>query len=102
MTRVKPSTLENCFEASQVKIHGHFPLLLNDDNIQEVEDDVLDCIRVAGLHLSQSAFRTLFILPVTETVEDPVSDIENGILKTYLLNEADEPEAEILLPGFTS
>jgi len=45
------------------------------DNIQEVEDDILDCIRI----------------------EDPVNEIEDGILATYLPNEADEPEADIPL-----
>jgi len=39
--------LESCFEASQVKIHGPLPLPVDVDNIQEVEDDILDCIRVA-------------------------------------------------------
>jgi len=44
---VKPSTLGNCFEGSQVKIHGPSLLLVDVDNVQEVEDDILDCIRVA-------------------------------------------------------
>jgi len=43
---------------------------------------------------SQSALRSQFIDPATETVEDTVSDIENGILAAYLPNEANEPEAE--------
>ncbi|KAF8458650.1 hypothetical protein BGX38DRAFT_1152452 [Terfezia claveryi] len=49
-----------------------------------------DCIRVAypGLYPQ-------FIHPPTETIEDPVSDIENGILETYLPNEADEVELKI-------
>jgi len=46
-TGVKPSTLENCFEASEVKIHGLFPPPVDVDNIQEIEDDILDCIRVS-------------------------------------------------------
>ena len=81
-------------------IHRLFPLPMDVDNIQEVEDDILDCIRVAHptLQQSQSELRTQFIYPATETVEeDPVSEIEDGILATYLPNEADEPEADIPL-----
>jgi len=48
------------------------------------------------MQISQSALRTQFIYPATETVEDPVSDIEDRILAAYLPNEADEPEAEPL------
>ncbi|KAF8417397.1 hypothetical protein EV426DRAFT_706093 [Tirmania nivea] len=68
-------------------------------NQQNSEDEILDFIRVAhsGLKLSQVALRTQFIDPPTEIVEDPVSDIENEILATYLPNEANEPEAEALL-----
>jgi len=72
----------------------------NVHNTQQVEDDILDCIRVVhpGLQLSQSALRSQFINPATKTVEDPVTDIENGILAAYLPNEADEPEAECTVP----
>ena len=67
--------------------------------MQEVEEDILDCIQVVhpGLHLSYFTLRTQFIHPSIETVEDPVSDIENGILAAYLPNEADKPETDILL-----
>jgi len=41
--------------------------------------------------------QTQFIYSATETVEDPVNEIEDGILATYLPNEADEPEADIPL-----
>jgi len=98
-TGVKLSTLENCFEASQVKIHGPFPLPVDVDNIQELEDGILDCIRVAHptLQLSQSELWTQPIYPATDTVEDPVSEIEVGILAAHLPNEASELEADIPL-----
>jgi len=50
------------------------------------------------MQISQSALRTQFIYPATETVEDPVSDDEDRILAAYLPNEADEPEAESPVP----
>ncbi|RPB21070.1 hypothetical protein L211DRAFT_851809 [Terfezia boudieri ATCC MYA-4762] len=92
------SLLENCFEASQVKFHGPF-LPSEVDDMHEVEDEILGCIQVVhpGLQLSPSALQSQFIDPPNETVEDPVSDIENGILAAYLPNEADEPDAEVSL-----
>jgi len=66
------------------------------DNIQKVEDDILDCIRVAHPTL-QLELRTQFIYPATETVEDPSNEIKDGVLAIYLPNEADEPEADIPL-----
>ena len=101
-TGVKTTTLENCFEASQVKIHGPF---LSDidfevDDMPEVEEEILECIRVAhpGLQLSRSALQAQFISPPTEVVEDPTSDIENAILATYLPSQANEPETEASPP----
>ena len=70
------------------------------DDMLEVEDEILDCIRVAhpGLRLSRSALQAQFISPPTEIVEDPTSDIENAILATYLPSQANEPETEAPLP----
>ncbi|KAF8426745.1 hypothetical protein EV426DRAFT_702358 [Tirmania nivea] len=39
-----------------------------------------------------------FISSPTEVVEDPISDIENAILATYLPSEAHVPETEAPLP----
>ncbi|RPB20165.1 hypothetical protein L211DRAFT_895019 [Terfezia boudieri ATCC MYA-4762] len=57
----------------------------------EVEEEILECIRVSnpGLWLSRSA---LHISPPTEVVEDPITDIEIAILATYLPGEAYEPK----------
>jgi len=93
LSGVKPSTLENCFEASQVKIHGPFPLPVDVVNIQEVEGNIPDWIRVAHPTL-QLELRTQFIHPANETVEGPVNEIEDGIMAAYLPNEADEPKAD--------
>ena len=66
----------------------------------EVEEAILECIRVAhpGLQLSRSALQAQFISPPTEVVEDPTSDIENAILATYLPSQSNEPETEAPLP----
>jgi len=39
-------------------------------------------------------YRGSTVSPATEAVEDPVNEIEDGIMATYLRNEADEPEAD--------
>ena len=102
-TAVKPSTLEHYFDASQVKIHGPFqPTPESDpavDNIHEVEEDILECIRVIhpSLQLSPSELRTQFITPSAEIVEDPIDTIEHAILATYLPNEVNDPDSEALV-----
>ncbi|KAF8422938.1 hypothetical protein EV426DRAFT_717867 [Tirmania nivea] len=62
----------------------------------EVEEEILECIRVVhpGLQLSRSELQHQFISPPTEVVEDPITDIENALLATYLPTEAYEPETE--------
>ena len=93
-TGVKASTLENCFEASQVKIHGPFlPAPDSEvDDMPEVEKEILECIRVAhpGLQLSRSTIQLQFISPPREVIEDLTSDIENAILEAYLPSQANE------------
>ena len=92
-TAVKPSTLENCFEATQVKLHRPF---LPTENIAEVEDEILDCIRVVhpDLQLSRTFLHPQFIDPPSEIVDNPISDIEDTILATYLPTPATESEPE--------
>ena len=102
-SKVKASVLQHCFKASQVKIHRPFlPEVLQPEDyalndIQKVENNILNYIQVIylGFHLSQSVQQTKFICLANETIEDPISDIENEILATYLRNEANEPEADI-------
>ncbi|RPB20015.1 hypothetical protein L211DRAFT_852721 [Terfezia boudieri ATCC MYA-4762] len=65
----------------------------------EIENEILECIRVMhpGLQLFPSVLQNQFIDPPNKTMEDPVIDIESGILAAYLPNEADEPDAEVSL-----
>ncbi|RPB21821.1 hypothetical protein L211DRAFT_888251 [Terfezia boudieri ATCC MYA-4762] len=101
-TGVKTSSLEHCFAASQVKIHGPFlpDIDLEINDMPEVEEEILECIHVVhpGLQLSRSELQHQFISPPTEVVEDLITDIENALLATYLPAEAHEPEAEAPLP----
>ncbi|RPB21223.1 hypothetical protein L211DRAFT_851593 [Terfezia boudieri ATCC MYA-4762] len=56
-TGVKTSSLEHCFVASQVKIHGPFlPGIDLEIDMPEVEEEILECIHV--VHLGHS-FRDL-------------------------------------------
>ena len=98
-TRVQTTTIQHCFRTSQVKVHGPAPSLISND-IQDIEDDIYECIRVVhpGLQLSNTTIREEFIHPVDEYIEDAVNNIEANILASYTPVDEDEPEPESQQP----
>lgn len=57
---ITSTTIEHCFSKSQIKLHGPYQLELSPHgmdpsiNIEDIEDEILDCIRVAHPGLSMN------------------------------------------------
>ena len=99
-TEAKTSTLEHCFEVSQVKIHGPYPYAIKSRALKLSLRTIYESIGVAhlGFTMTRPNLRVHFIDPAIEIIQDPISDIEEQIL-AFALVEVEEPADEVHIPS---
>lgn len=90
------TTIEHCFSASQIKLHGPYQPAASLIKATEIEDEILDCIRVVHpeIAFNREQLNALFINSRSEIVDDEDDDIEARIIDTYTPAEIEDPATE--------
>ena len=94
---VTPITVEHCFSASQIKLHGPYQLKIQPAvEPTEIEDEIYNCIRVAhpGLTNLRSQLNSTYINPASDVVDGGNTDIEDRIINSFTPAEEEDPASE--------